>query len=109
MDNVFQIRASTLSELLNEPALSPPDGVTPDFTNPPNQNGLAWFVITACVAISTIAFAIRVYGRALSKGLVTLEERGSLCLLSLLLHTSILREPQHFTMPHVLLSAANTR
>ncbi|KAJ5754433.1 hypothetical protein N7533_003976 [Penicillium manginii] len=42
-----------LAELLAAPALAAPEGVTPDFENPPNRNGLAWFVTTLCMVIST--------------------------------------------------------
>ncbi|KAL2018125.1 hypothetical protein VTK56DRAFT_1255 [Thermocarpiscus australiensis] len=38
-----------LAALLAAPALEPPLGVTADFDNLPNQNGLAWFVTTFCM------------------------------------------------------------
>ncbi|KAH8203862.1 hypothetical protein TruAng_001926 [Truncatella angustata] len=37
----MSLPADDLAKLLAAPALSPPDGVVPDFDNPPNRNGLA--------------------------------------------------------------------
>ncbi|KAI1207046.1 uncharacterized protein F4807DRAFT_212163 [Annulohypoxylon truncatum] len=48
---------------LNGPALAPPAGVTPNFDNPPNSNGLAYGVIAACVSVATICLLIRGYAR----------------------------------------------
>jgi hypothetical protein len=53
-----------LAELLAAPALAAPEGVTPDFENPPNRNGLAWFVTTLCMVISTACVCLRLFTRA---------------------------------------------
>lgn len=60
--------------LLNGAALAPPAGITSNFDNPPNNNGLAHGVIAACVAVATICILIRAYARlVLFKG-VKLED-----------------------------------
>ncbi|KAJ5960047.1 uncharacterized protein N7479_007197 [Penicillium vulpinum] len=59
---------------LNGPALAPPDGVTPNFDNPPNNNALAIGVLSACAAVSTICLFIRAYGRIWLLRKVQIEE-----------------------------------
>lgn len=53
--------SNELAALLASPAMEPPDGVTPDFDNPPNKNSLAWFVTTLCMVVATIFFCLRLY------------------------------------------------
>ncbi|KAK7221937.1 hypothetical protein V2G26_009940 [Clonostachys chloroleuca] len=48
---------------LNLPAGLPPDGVTPNFENPSNNNALAWGVLLLCQVISTICLVLRGYAR----------------------------------------------
>jgi hypothetical protein len=48
---------------LDGPALAPPEGVTPNFDNPDNQNALARGVLATCAAIATICLLLRIYGR----------------------------------------------
>ncbi|OQE07488.1 hypothetical protein PENVUL_c013G07687 [Penicillium vulpinum] len=64
---------------LNGPALAPPDGVTPNFDNPPNNNALAIGVLSACAAVSTICLFIRAYGRIWLLRKVQIEEALTLC------------------------------
>ncbi|RKU43781.1 hypothetical protein DL546_004585 [Coniochaeta pulveracea] len=52
-----------LAALLAAPALEPPAGVTANFDNPPNKNGLAWFVTTFCMVISTLFLLVRLYAK----------------------------------------------
>ncbi|KAH9995932.1 hypothetical protein F4779DRAFT_194042 [Xylariaceae sp. FL0662B] len=53
----------TLEEMMELPAMPAPDGITPIFDNPPNQNGLAITILTLCLVISTICVCLRVYAR----------------------------------------------
>lgn len=55
--------SEALAKLLNAPALAPPEGVTPNFDNPPNANGLAWFVTTFCMVVATLCLLLRIYVR----------------------------------------------
>lgn len=55
--------ATALAQLLASPALAPPDGVTPQFDSPPNQNDLAYGVTTALSVVLTICVLIRLYAR----------------------------------------------
>ncbi|KAI2783827.1 hypothetical protein F4815DRAFT_458120 [Daldinia loculata] len=48
---------------LNSPALPAPDGVVPNFDNPGNNNSLAYGVIGACAAVSSLCMIIRFYAR----------------------------------------------
>lgn len=52
-----------LATLLASPALEAPAGVTPDFDNPPNRNGLAIFVTTFCMIIATLCLCLRLYAK----------------------------------------------
>lgn len=49
--------------LLDGPTLAPPAGVTSNFINPENNNGLAYGVIAACVTVATLCLMIRGYAR----------------------------------------------
>ena len=55
--------ATALAELLASPALAPPEGVTPQFDSPPNQNELAYAVTTILSVVLTICVGIRLYAR----------------------------------------------
>lgn len=55
--------SEAITALLALPALAPPEGVTPDFDSPPNQNGLAWAVTTFCMVVATICLFIRAYAK----------------------------------------------
>ncbi|CAH0054245.1 unnamed protein product, partial [Clonostachys solani] len=48
---------------LNLPAGLPPEGVTANFENPPNNNALAWGVLLLCQVISTVCLVLRGYAR----------------------------------------------
>ena len=49
--------------ILDGPALSPPDGVTPIFEKAPRRNGETITIFTICLAMTTIAVFGRVYTR----------------------------------------------
>lgn len=54
---------ATLQALFDTPAMTAPDGVTANFDDPPNQNGLAIAVLTLCLVISSICVMLRFYAR----------------------------------------------
>ena len=63
-----------LEALLASPALEPPPGVTANFDNPPNENGLAWGVTTFCMVIATLCLFLRGYARMWLEKTVRVEE-----------------------------------
>lgn len=63
-----------LDELLAAPALPPPEGVTPNFENPHNANGLAWFVTTICMVVATFCLCLRGFARMWLEKRVGIEE-----------------------------------
>lgn len=67
-----------LEALLAAPALDPPPGVTANFDNPPNRNGLAWGVTTVCTVILTLCLLIRLYARTWMEKKLRVEEGISL-------------------------------
>ncbi|KAK0625028.1 hypothetical protein B0T17DRAFT_508048 [Bombardia bombarda] len=56
------------------PALPPPSGVTPNFDNPPNQNGLAMGVTTFLTLILKLCFLLRLYARFWVGERINIEE-----------------------------------
>lgn len=63
-----------LAALLFQPALEAPEGVIPNFDNPPNENGLAWFVTTFCMVAATICIGLRAYAKLWITRKVQVEE-----------------------------------
>ncbi|KAI0894280.1 hypothetical protein F4806DRAFT_472682 [Annulohypoxylon nitens] len=53
--------ASRQEEVLNGPALAPPQGVEPNFENRPNKTHLAYGIFSLCLFISTTLVLIRAY------------------------------------------------
>lgn len=49
--------------ILNGPAATPPEGVSPDFADPTNGNREALAVIVLCFVLSTLELLGRVYSR----------------------------------------------
>ena len=70
----MSLSPAELEALLAAPALPPPDGVTPNFDDPENQNGLAMFVFTFCTIIATLCLLIRSYARFWVERKFQLEE-----------------------------------
>jgi hypothetical protein len=68
---------ATLAVLFEMPAMAAPDGVIPNFDNPPNQNGLDLAVLTLTLTVSTICVLLRAYARVYLLRRVQVEERGS--------------------------------
>ena len=50
-------------QFLNGPALAPPQGVVPNFSNPPNRKSLCAAVSIATITVSAVVVSIRVYTR----------------------------------------------
>lgn len=67
-----------LASLLAQPALDPPEGITPDFSNPPNRNGLAWFVTTFCTVVTALCCLIRGYTKIWVTRTLKIEEGRAL-------------------------------
>lgn len=51
------------TDIMDRPAMTPPPGVVPNFDDPPNHNTMALAVMSVCLAVSTIAIALRFYSR----------------------------------------------
>lgn len=63
MSGLSALTPAQLEMLLNGPALAPPDGVIPNFDNPPNKNYIAQAVVPLCLVLTSIAVFLRVYAR----------------------------------------------
>ena len=53
--------------------MAPPEGVTPDLVNPPNNNALAHGVMATCIAVSTFCIILRFYLAVLSRRVKVVE------------------------------------
>lgn len=63
--------------ILNGPALTPPDGVIPNFTNPPNRNGEVLAVIIVCLSLTTVTLLGRLYSRVFLVKALHIEDGSS--------------------------------
>ncbi|KAF5018330.1 hypothetical protein F66182_9691 [Fusarium sp. NRRL 66182] len=63
-----------LEALLAAPALQPPRGEEARFDNAPNRNGLALFVTTLCIVVSTLCLLLRAYIRMWKEKTIRREE-----------------------------------
>ncbi|KAI1772243.1 hypothetical protein F4818DRAFT_180229 [Hypoxylon cercidicola] len=63
MADLSSLTPEQLEALLNGPALAPPDGIVPNFDNPPNKNYISAAVVPLCLTVTTIAVLLRVYAR----------------------------------------------
>ncbi|KAK1783185.1 hypothetical protein QBC45DRAFT_447946 [Copromyces sp. CBS 386.78] len=68
-----------IDALLSLPALEPPPGISPNFDDPPNRNGLAYFVTTFCLVVSTLCVFIRLYARVWIEKRARIEEVLMIC------------------------------
>ncbi|KAI1818380.1 hypothetical protein GGS20DRAFT_286605 [Poronia punctata] len=55
------VPADQLQAVLDEPALSPPEGVTPNFDHPPNEDAVYIFTLVLCLSLTLVTVIIRLY------------------------------------------------
>ena len=48
-------------EILNGPALLPPEGITPNFEDPGANNVPGYAIISTCLILASIAISVRLY------------------------------------------------
>ncbi|MCJ1372609.1 hypothetical protein MMC20_003834 [Loxospora ochrophaea] len=65
---------SELGNLLNGPALQPPPGVEPNFTNPHNSKTVIVAIEAICLALPTLAIFMRIYTQACITRKLVLED-----------------------------------
>lgn len=70
----MSISKDQVAAILSTPALVAPPGVTPNFIDPPNKNGLAWFVTTICMIVATLCVFLRGYAKVWLAKKVETEE-----------------------------------
>lgn len=58
---VANMAAPSEQALLNGPAMPPPDGIIPNFANPPNLNKEITFTLALCMSVATLLISIRMY------------------------------------------------
>jgi hypothetical protein len=65
---------SVQEEILNSPGMAPPDHVTPNLENPPNDNTQAIVVSVVCLTLVVLSSLIRAYARVVILKVVKLED-----------------------------------
>ncbi|XDG05671.1 hypothetical protein ABKA04_005286 [Annulohypoxylon sp. FPYF3050] len=63
MPDLSSLTPAELEQLLNGPALAPPDGVIPNFDDKDNKNYIAQAVVPLCLVLTSIAVFLRVWSR----------------------------------------------
>jgi hypothetical protein len=63
-----------IEALLDGPALPPPDGVVSNFVNPSNNNGLGYGLLSAMLAIATMAILFRLLARVFKTKSLRIED-----------------------------------
>jgi len=53
--------SAQLHQIMDGPALAPPDGIVPNLINPDNQTGCYILTIVICVTFSSLAVLARLY------------------------------------------------
>ena len=82
---------SELGNLLNGPALQPPPGVEPNFTNPHNSKTVIVAIEAICLALPTLAIFMRIYTQACITRKLVLEDCRCFLFSSLMLWLTYLR------------------
>lgn len=59
---------------LSMPAMAAPEGVSPNFEHPEDQNELAWITLTLMMVVSTLCVILRVYGRVYLPKKIVIED-----------------------------------
>lgn len=59
---------------LSMPAMAAPQGVSPNFEHPGDQNGIAWITLTLMMVVSTLCVVLRVYGRVYLPKRIVIED-----------------------------------
>ncbi|KAI3391805.1 hypothetical protein diail_6795 [Diaporthe ilicicola] len=62
------------ADIMDMPAMAPPPGVVANFDYPPNRTAMVVAVMSVCLAISTIAVALRFYSRCVILGKVQVQD-----------------------------------
>ena len=91
----MSISKDQVAAILSTPALVAPPGVTPNFIEPPNQNGLAWFVTTICMVVATLCVFLRGYAKVWLARKVETEE--------ILMVLAYVRNASPFQVLHLIL------
>ncbi|KAI1504749.1 hypothetical protein F5X99DRAFT_416452 [Biscogniauxia marginata] len=63
LDQVFNLALEEKQLILNGPALAPPEGIVPNFENPPNRNDLAEITSITCLTIASVGMLLRIYAK----------------------------------------------
>ncbi|KAI0469722.1 hypothetical protein GGR56DRAFT_662064 [Xylariaceae sp. FL0804] len=74
LDQIGSLPPAEQQAILNGPSLTPPGNTSPDFTDPPNGNALAYAVLTICLFVSTLALLVRWYARVICVRSVSLVD-----------------------------------
>lgn len=66
--------AAVQQAIMDGPAMAPPDGVVPNFFDPPNKNAAALALGIICVSVLSMVVLCRIYVRSLVVKTIQLED-----------------------------------
>ena len=75
MENFGELSPSEQERILStEPSIQPPDGIIPNFDNPPTRNDVGIPVVTIMLLLVTITGLLRLYSRVCVPKVLKLED-----------------------------------
>lgn len=74
LDLIYMLPPEQQDQIINGPALAPPDGVTPNFQDPPNQSIIAEVITPILVAIVAILVLLRFCSKVVVQRSVHIED-----------------------------------
>lgn len=78
LEGVWSRPREEQEDILNGPALNPPPGVDPNFSNPENHNAAGLLAIVICLVFVSILVPIRAYSKAFRSRGVYFEDSKTL-------------------------------
>ncbi|KFA66836.1 hypothetical protein S40285_07372 [Stachybotrys chlorohalonatus IBT 40285] len=77
MEGFNDLHPEQQQQILQGPAMQPPDDDPPQFDNPPNQNAFGIAIVTLCLVITAFCFLVRAYSRIFILRRIRLEDGAS--------------------------------
>lgn len=74
MESFFDLPAQVQEQILNGPALAPPEGTIPNLVDPPNHNGMAIAIAVVCLFFGTSVGLLRAFSRLFVSRKLQLED-----------------------------------
>lgn len=74
LEGVWNLPEDEREQILNGPALSPPEGVIPNFSHPENHNASGLSALAICFTFASLIVPLRVYSKVFCSRKVFFED-----------------------------------